>query len=166
MNNDQNLLNFTMHVCKLSEEVYKELGAGFKEDTLQQALAISFRQNKIKYLRETHLEIFYKKQSLGFLRLDFLIPPQRHKKWILTQPLIIETKAIAKINNDSRLQLKNYLISLPRNTSEELKNIKSGLLINWKNNLEPTDNSQGVEVELFTYKRKKFSFLYSNVSRE
>ena len=104
------LINFTKYVCKLSEEVYAELGAGFKEDTLQQALAISFRQNKIKYLRETHLEIFYKKQSLGFLRLDFLIPPQRHKKWILTQPLIIETKAIAKINNDSRLQLKNYLI--------------------------------------------------------
>ena len=61
MNNEKNLLTFKEHVTLLSEEVYDELGSGFKEDTLQQALAIAFRQSNIKYLRENHLEIFYKK---------------------------------------------------------------------------------------------------------
>ena len=74
MNNEKELIKCTSQILTLAEEVYKELGSGFKEDTLQQALAISFRKAGIKYLRETHLEIFYKKESLGLFRLDFLIP--------------------------------------------------------------------------------------------
>ena len=77
MNKEKNLLTFKEHVTMLAEEVYDELGSGFKEDTLQQALAIAFRQSNIKYLRETHLEIFYKKESLGLFRLDFFIPAQK-----------------------------------------------------------------------------------------
>ena len=53
-------------MSSLAVEVYEELGSGFKEDTLQQGLAIAFRQARIKYLRETHLEIFYKK-DMGIL---------------------------------------------------------------------------------------------------
>ena len=163
MNEIKEVIKCTEHILSLAEDVYKELGSGFKEDTLQQALAISFRKAGIKYLRETHLEIFYKKESLGLFRLDFLIPAQRHKKWNLKSPTIIETKAASKLNNDSHLQLKNYLISLPRNSSEELKNIKEGILINWKNNQDPTNsNNQGVEAELFSFKNNKFKLLYTN----
>ncbi len=166
MNSKKNLLKFKEHVTHLSEEVYKELGSGFKEDTLQQALAIAFRQSNVKYLRETHLEIFYKKESLGLFRLDFFIPAQKNKKWELKRPVIIETKASAKLNVDARLQLKNYLISLPRNTSEELKHIKEGLLINWNNRQDPLDlNSinQDVETELWELKRQKFQLIHTNI---
>ena len=77
MNNKEQLIKCSEHVLSLAEEVYGELGSGFKEDTLQQALAIAFRTANIKYLRETHLEIFFRKESLGLFRLDFL------KTWAL-----------------------------------------------------------------------------------
>jgi len=165
MNNQKQIIKFTNQVSSLAAEVYQELGSGFKEDTLQQGLAIAFRQSNIKYLRETHLEIFYKKESLGLFRLDFFIPAQKNKKWELKDPVIIETKAAAKLNIDARLQLKNYLISLPRNVSEELKHIKEGLLINWNNKQDPLESQnkpQDVEVELWSLRKNKFQLIYDN----
>ena len=163
MNNTKELIKCTNHILTLAEEVYRELGSGFKEDTLQQGLAIAFRGAKVNYLRETHIEIFYKKESLGLLRLDFLLPAQKHKKWELKSPIVIETKSTSKINNDAHLQLKNYLLSLPRNDSKDLKDIKEGILLNWRNNLEPTDKGEaGTEIELFSFKNKRFKLLYSN----
>ena len=166
MNNKEQLIKCSEHVLSLAEEVYGELGSGFKEDTLQQALAIAFRTANIKYLRETHLEIFFRKESLGLFRLDFFLPAQKTKKWKLADPIIIETKSAANLSNDARLQLKNYLISLPRNYSKELKNVKDGLLINWKSKLdvnEITKNTLGTEIELWSLKSKKFSLIHSNL---
>ena len=163
MNNTKELIKCTNHILALAEEVYRELGSGFKEDTLQQGLAIAFRGAKVNYLRETHIEIFYKKESLGLLRLDFLLPAQKHKKWELKSPIVIETKSTSKINNDAHLQLKNYLLSLPKNDSKELKDIKEGILLNWRSNLEPTDKGEaGTEIELFSFKNKRFKLLHSN----
>ena len=163
MNNTKELIKCPNHILALAEEVYRELGSGFKEDTLQQGLAIAFRGAKVNYLRETHIEIFYKKESLGLLRLDFLLPAQKHKKWELKSPIVIETKSTSKINNDAHLQLKNYLLSLPRNDSKDLKDIKEGILLNWRNNLEPTDKGEaGTEIELFSFKNKRFKLLHSN----
>ncbi len=163
MNNTKELIKCTNHILTLAEEVYRELGSGFKEDTLQQGLAIAFRGAKVNYLRETHIEIFYKKESLGLLRLDFLLPAQKHKKWELKSPIVIETKSTSKINNDAHLQLKNYLLSLPRNDSKDLKDIKEGILLNWRNNLEPTDKGEaGTEIELFSFKNRRFKLLHSN----
>ena len=167
MNNVKELIKCTSQILLLAEEVYKELGSGFKEDTLQQALAISFRKVGIKYLRETHLEIFYKKESLGLFRLDFLIPAQKNKKWQLKTPIVIETKASSKLNIDAHLQLKNYLISLPKNSSEELKHISEGILLNWKNNLDPEairKELKGTEIELWSYKLNKFKLLHTNLT--
>jgi len=169
MNEVKNIIKCTDHILSLAEEVYKELGSGFKEDTLQQALSISFRKAGIKYLRETHLEIFYKKESLGLFRLDFLIPAQKNKKWQLKAPIVIETKASAKLNNDAHLQLKNYLISLPKNSSDELKNINEGILLNWRNNLDPEATGKelkGTEIELWSYKSNKFKLIHTNQTKE
>ena len=163
MNNTKELIKCTNHILALAEEVYRELGSGFKEDTLQQGLAIAFRGAKVNYLRETHIEIFYKKESLGLLRLDFLLPAQKHKKWELKSPIVIETKSTSKINNDAHLQLKNYLLSLPKNDSKELNDVKEGILLNWRSNLEPTDRGEaGTEIELFSFKNRRFKLLHSN----
>ena len=164
MNNKKELIKCTNHILTLAEEVYRELGSGFKEDTLQQGLAIAFRGAKVNYLRETHIEIFYKKESLGLLRVDFLLLAQKHKKWELKSPIVIETKSTKKIDNAAHLQLKNYLLSLPRNDSKELKDIKEGILLNWRNNLEPTDKGEaGTEIELFSFKNRRFKLLHSNL---
>ena len=60
MNNPKELLKFAMILKDLSNEAFKELGSGFKEDTFQKALAICFRQRNIDYLKETNIEIFLK----------------------------------------------------------------------------------------------------------
>jgi len=164
MNEAKNIIKCTNHILSLAEQVYEELGSGFKEDTLQQALAIAFRESNIKYLRETHLEIFFRKESLGLFRLDFLLPAQKHKKWQLKEAIIIETKSASKLNNDAHLQLKNYLISLPKNSSEELKNIKEGILLNWRNNQDPSqeESTHGTQIELWSLKKNKFKLIHSN----
>jgi GxxExxY protein len=160
MNEKKQLLKCTQHILKLAEECYLDLGSDFKEDTYQKALAISFRQEKIKYLKESNLEIFFKGESLGLFRLDFLLPAQRNRKWQLKNPLIIETKAISQLNTDARAQLKKYLLSAPRNSSENFNKIRDGILLNWKKG-DPDgsgdENVEGVEIELWTMKSKKFS---------
>ena len=46
---------------------------------------------------------------------------------------------------------------------KELKDIKEGILLNWRNNLEPTDKGEaGTEIELFSFKNRRFKLLHSN----
>ena len=160
MNDKKQLLKCTRHIQKLAEESYVELGANFIEDTYQKALAISFRQEKIKYLKEANIEIFFKGESLGLFRLDFLLPAQKNKKWHLKNPLIIETKVLSQLNADARSQLKKYLLSAPKNSSENFNKVRDGILLNWKKGDpdEPANKSNGgVEIELWTMKSKKLS---------
>ena len=88
------------------------------------------------------------------------MPAQRNRKWQLKNPLIIETKATSQLNTDARAQLKKYLLSAPRNSSENFNKIRDGILLNWKKG-DPDgsgdENVEGVEIELWTMKSKKFS---------
>ena len=79
MNNKEQLIKCSKHVLSLAEEVYDELGSGFKEDTLQQALAIAFRTANIKYLRETHLEIFLGRKAWDFLDWISFYQPKKQR---------------------------------------------------------------------------------------
>ena len=163
MNTKKELVKTTEEIYKLALKAFEALGSGFKEDTFQKALSISFRKEGIAYMKETNLEIFYQRESLGVFRLDFLLPKQKNKKFTLKDPIIIETKARAEISNDSRLQLQNYLISLPLNSSEVLSQINEGMIINWRSNLsvEDPDNSKpGVEVELWAMKKNRMNLIH------
>ena len=136
MNDKEHLLKCTKQILDLAENVYSELGSGYKEDTYQKALAINFRKQKIKYHKESNIEIFFQGESLALFRLDFLIPAQKNRRWQLKDPIIIETKAVPSLNNNHRLQIKNYLLSCPKNSSESFKKAKQGILLNWKNELD------------------------------
>ena len=157
MNSKKELLKFATFLKKLANNVYSELGSGFKEDTFQKALSICFRSQNIDYLKETNIEIFFKNQSLGVFRLDFLIPPQKHKSFTLKNAVVIETKVSASIKNPARLQLKNYLESLPKNKSEILKNVSEGFILNWHDGENAEDiPKDGVDLEFWNLKSKKF----------
>ena len=165
MNDKKHLLKCTKEILALAENVYHELGSGYKEDIYQRALAIQFRKKKIRYYKESNIEVFYEGESLALFRLDFLIPAQENKRWQLNNPIIIETKAIPHLNNTHRLQIKNYLLSCPKNSSESFKNVKQGFLLNWKAGLD--DNSgdgdkEGVEIELYALRAKKLFKMFSN----
>ena len=82
---------------------------------------------------------------------------------MLKHPIIIETKSAAKISNDARLQLQNYLISLPLNSSEVLHQVGDGILLNWRNNLsidEPDEIQPKVESELWSMKKNKMNLIF------
>ena len=165
MNDKKYLLKCTKEILALAENVYHQLGSGYKEEIYQKALAIHFRKKKIRYYKESNIEVFYEGESLALFRLDFLIPAQENRRWQLNNPIIIETKAIPNLNNTHRLQIKNYLLSCPKNSSESFKNVKQGFLLNWKAGLDDNsgdDDKEGVEIELYALRAKKLSKMFSN----
>ena len=151
--------DFIIKLKKLSLKVYKELGDGFDEDIYQRALAYEFRKAKIQYMRETNIETFYKDQMLSLSELDFLVPAQKHKDFILKRPIIIETKYLAKIVDGNRAQLRQYLKSIARNSSAELKEVDYGILLNWQklNTYEDQRivSDDPVQIEVWKYSKKE-----------
>ena len=144
---------------KLAGLVYKELGDGFDEDLYQRGLAFEFRKSKIDYLRETNIETFYKDQMLALRELDFLIPKQKKKDFNLKSPLIIECKYDSKLSDRHRSQLRQYLKSIPLNSTNELKSITHGILLNWQksNTYDETRlaSKTPIQIELWSFDKKK-----------
>ena len=129
---DKQHKNFLAKVNELALEVYSNLGDGFKEDIYQRALAYEFRANKIDYLRETVIELFYKDQMVGVGELDFFFPPQKNKFFSLEHLIIIETKYSTKLTDEHRSQLREYLLSAKLNKTAVFKNLQYGALLNWQ----------------------------------
>lgn len=83
-------------------------------------------------------------------------------------PLLIETKVGAHINEDSRQQLRNYLRSAKLNKNAIIKEIDTGLLINFKKSETFIDSNRkkkevlDVELEVWTLKKNKYSLEFSN----
>jgi GxxExxY protein len=67
---------FYEQVTKFTKRIQKELGAGFKENILQAALAVEFIQAKVEYEKELSLDVLYKKRPIGYIIADFYIPKQ------------------------------------------------------------------------------------------
>mgnify|MGYP001168925095 FL=1 len=159
--------DFIKTLERLSNLVYKELGDGFDEDLYQRGLAFEFRREKIDYLRETNIETFYKNQMLALRELDFLIPKQKNKSFNLKEPLIIECKYDTKLSDRHRSQLRQYLKSIPLNSTKELKSIKQGILLNWqKTNVYDETRVAAktpIQIELWSFDKKNdMSLLFRN----
>lgn len=121
------LKKIVLEIKDLAEEVRGNLGSGFNEGVFQNALAIEFRRSRIEYLKEVNIEIFYKGESVGVDRPDFVITKIGKNK----SPIILETKVTDKITDDNRAQLKSYCISLPRNNNPVLNGFSGGLLLSF-----------------------------------
>ncbi|MCL2832381.1 MAG: GxxExxY protein [Treponema sp.] len=80
--------------------VNKKLGAGFLESVYQEALEIELRRECIPFTSQTELEILYD----GFpLSSKFIADIICYDK------IILELKAVSKINDQFKAQLINYL---------------------------------------------------------
>ena len=122
---DSQLRTIALKVKNVGEEVRRSLGGGFNESIYQNALAIEFRQNRIEYLKEVNIEIFYKGESVGVDRPDFIIT----KIGDCRSPILLELKAVDRITDNHRMQLKSYCTSLPRNDNPVLKDFLGGILM-------------------------------------
>jgi GxxExxY protein len=104
--------DLTYKVIGCAMEVHKELGNGFQEVIYQRCLAIELERSGIKFIREAEQPIFYKEESVGTRRADFIIEDN----------LVVELKALVKLEDVHLAQAKNYL---------KAYNFSIGLLINF-----------------------------------
>ena len=80
--------------------VHSELGCGFLEAVYQEALAVELQTAEIPFEREAPLTILYRGKPLACAyRADF----------ICHQSVIIELKALARLENTHQAQVLNYL---------------------------------------------------------
>ena len=56
------------------------------------------------------------------------------------------------IKNDARLQLKNYLLSLPLNNAAAVNKARDGIILNWQSNLDAMESvsQDNLDIELWT----------------
>ena len=138
---------------KLSLEIYDHIGGlNFKEESFQVAIGHELTLKNIEYLRETSIELYYKKIPIRLGEIDFYLTNEK-------PPTIIEVKIHSSILNTHRQQLKMYLLSIKRNPNSILKKVENGILINFlKENPtthEEEESTRGkdlykVEMEMFT----------------
>lgn len=93
-------------------EVHNALGNGFQEVIYQRTLEYEMELQKIDFVREFEIPVFYKEKQVGSRRADFLVQNK----------ISVELKALIKLEPVHLAQGINYL---------EAYNLEVGLLINF-----------------------------------
>ncbi len=104
--------DITEKIIGCAMRVHKQLGNGYREEIYQRCLAIEFEKISLPYSREIEIPIYYDNIKVGMRRADFVVDKK----------IIVETKAIKKLENDDWAQTINYL---------EAFTYEVGLLINF-----------------------------------
>ena len=103
----------TERIINACLEVHKELGCGFLEGVYHEALEREFLLQKIPFEREKKLNIIYKGACLN---------KEYFADFYCFNNVIVELKAVSKLENAHKAQVINYLKAL---------NKEIGLLINF-----------------------------------
>jgi len=109
----------TMKHKKLSEaiiaaayNVHNELGHGFLEKVYKNALAIELEESGLKCSLESPLKVSYRGRTVGDYYADIIVEDK----------IIVEVKAVTKLDSVHEVQLVNYL---------KVTGLNVGLLINF-----------------------------------
>jgi GxxExxY protein len=102
----------THDVIGCAMEVHRILGNGFQEVIYQRSLSIEMKLRGIEHRREFEIPLFYKGESVGKRRVDFLVCGE----------ISVEIKAHIQLEDAHLAQAMNYL---------EAYNVQTGLLINF-----------------------------------
>lgn len=108
----QSINDITHKIIGCAMQVHSTLGNGFQEVIYQRALAIEMKFAGLSFAREMEMPIFYRSEHIGTRRVDFFVE----------EGVMVELKAMAKIEDVHKAQTINYL---------EAYNIADGLLINF-----------------------------------
>lgn len=98
-------------------EVFNNLGFGFLEKVYENALVLELKKRKLNVNQQFPINVYYKNEIVGEYVADLII----EKK------VIVEIKAISKLEEIQEVQLVNYL---------KATKIEIGLLINFGRKLE------------------------------
>jgi len=99
-------------VKSAANEVFTELGAGHREGVYEEALSHEFRLRGYTYERQRNCEVIYKKHTVGTTRIDL----------ILGSKLIVETKAVKRLTESHRNQIRAYY---------ETSGLSKGIILNF-----------------------------------
>ena len=149
---NEKINNFTKTLGNISVEVYNELGGlNFDEKDFQIALGYELSKKKIDYLRETHIELFYKDVPIKLGAPDFFVNNEK-------PPVIIEVKLANEITHVARKQLKMYLVSIKRNPKSVLKDVNHGILLNFLkgDKVSMYDEELGKKKQLFEIQVERY----------
>ena len=105
-------VDITGKVIGCAMKVHSTLGNGFQEVIYQRALAIEMKHEKINFVRELEMHIYYRDEVIGQRRVDFLVE----------DCVSVEIKAVKELEPSHLAQGKNYL---------EAYNLEIGLLLNF-----------------------------------
>jgi GxxExxY protein len=94
-------------------EVHRYLGCGFLEPVYQEALAIEFEKRAIPFIKEQRLKLEYK---------GHILQREYVADFVCFDKIIIEIKALSKLNAEHIAQTLNYL---------KATGFKLGLLVNF-----------------------------------
>jgi len=97
--------------------VHKELGHGFLEKVYKKALAVELEEAGLNYKLEAPLQVTYHNRIVGEYFADIVVDDK----------IILEIKAVSKIEPVHEVQLVNYL---------KATGISVGLLINFGQSVE------------------------------
>ena len=103
---------------KLAKIVYKSLGPGYSESMYHRAFEVLLRKEGMQYETERIVPIVFEGHTIGNLRIDLIVEGT----------IIVELKAIAKLNEAAKIQAKNYL---------KLTGLPKAILINFPQSLTP-----------------------------
>ena len=112
VNNKYLYSELTEKIIGCAMKVHNKMGNGYREEVYQRCLAIEMTKIDLKYNRELEVQIHYDGFKVGLRRVDFLVENK----------VVVELKAIKKIEDDDWAQAINNL---------ESSKIKVGLLINF-----------------------------------
>jgi GxxExxY protein len=94
-------------------EVYREMGCGFLEAVYQECLEKELNKQRIPFIAQPELELFYKDEKLQ----------QTYKPDLICyDQIIVELKAVREVCDEHRAQLHNYL---------KATELKLGFLVNF-----------------------------------
>lgn len=104
--------DITEKIIAAAMEVHSTLGPGFLESVYEEALAIEFEIQGLKFERQKEIDVFYKGRKTKTYICDFLVE----------SVVLVELKAIRTLTAVEEAQLLNYL---------KATGIKVGLLMNF-----------------------------------
>ena len=108
-----NDITYKINGCAM--RVHNAMGNGFQEVIYQRCLAIEFNNAKLNFGREVDQDIYYDGIIVGTRRADFIVE----------DCVIVEIKAVIRLEDVHLAQAKNYVVAY---------NYPIGLLINFGSN--------------------------------
>ena len=104
--------DLTKTILRAYYSVYNKLGYGFLESVYQNSMMIELKKLGLKCEKEKKIKVYYDEVLVGNYIADIIVEDK----------VILELKAVSKINPKHEVQLVNYL---------KATGVKVGLLLNF-----------------------------------